>query len=253
MIKFFRKIRYDLMEKNKTGKYLKYAIGEIVLVVIGILIALAINNLNQIRIAENEEITILKAMKTDFLETKNRTEETIENQKEVVNFCYKLQRIMNGEKDTDSIGEYIYRGALSYWRIEPVNGTYDGLIGSGKTDIIKNQNLKSLLAEFSAEIKYGFEDEEFGLKLTSLLMEKSSPYVAYLEPEKYRKRIGIEKPVSNEKRSSAISQHLNNSSFLGILVAKSDMASNRLNYQKNILIFVEKILKQIESELENKQ
>ena len=39
MIKFFRKIRYDLMEK-KTGKYFKYAIGEIVLVVIGILIAL---------------------------------------------------------------------------------------------------------------------------------------------------------------------------------------------------------------------
>jgi len=44
MIKFFRKIRYDLMEKNKAGKYLKYAIGEIVLVVIGILIALSINN-----------------------------------------------------------------------------------------------------------------------------------------------------------------------------------------------------------------
>ncbi len=35
MIQFFRKIRYDLMEKNKTGKYLKYAIGEIILVVIG--------------------------------------------------------------------------------------------------------------------------------------------------------------------------------------------------------------------------
>ena len=49
MIKFFRKIRYDLMEKNKTGKYLKYAIGEIILVVIGILIALGINNWNEDR------------------------------------------------------------------------------------------------------------------------------------------------------------------------------------------------------------
>ena len=54
MIKFFRKIRYNLMSENKTGKpawpagrYLKYAIGEIVLVVIGILIALQINNWNE--------------------------------------------------------------------------------------------------------------------------------------------------------------------------------------------------------------
>ena len=43
MIKFFRKMRYDLMENNKTGKYLKYAVGEIVLVVVGILIALQLN------------------------------------------------------------------------------------------------------------------------------------------------------------------------------------------------------------------
>jgi hypothetical protein len=50
MLKFFRKIRYDLMAKNKTGKYFKYAIGEIVLVVIGTLIALQINNANENRL-----------------------------------------------------------------------------------------------------------------------------------------------------------------------------------------------------------
>ena len=43
MIKLFRKIRQDLLMENKTGKYFKYAIGEIVLVVVGILIALQIN------------------------------------------------------------------------------------------------------------------------------------------------------------------------------------------------------------------
>ncbi len=46
MIKFFRKIRRNLLSDGKTGKYLKYAIGEIILVVIGILIALQINNWN---------------------------------------------------------------------------------------------------------------------------------------------------------------------------------------------------------------
>lgn len=54
MIKFFRKIRYNLMEQNKTGKpalpagrYLKYAIGEIVLGIIGILLALQVNEWNK--------------------------------------------------------------------------------------------------------------------------------------------------------------------------------------------------------------
>ena len=47
MIKLFRHIRYNLMSENKTGKYFKYAIGEIILVVIGILIALQINNWNE--------------------------------------------------------------------------------------------------------------------------------------------------------------------------------------------------------------
>ena len=47
MIKFFRKIRQKLLTENKFSKYLIYAIGEIVLVVIGILIALQINNLNE--------------------------------------------------------------------------------------------------------------------------------------------------------------------------------------------------------------
>jgi len=62
MIKFFRKIRYDLMEKNKTGKYFKYAIGEIILVVIGILIALTINNWNE----ERKENTIVKKVLKDI-------------------------------------------------------------------------------------------------------------------------------------------------------------------------------------------
>src|SRR6056297_2397045 len=47
MIKFLRKIRQNLLMENKTTKYLKYAIGEILLVVIGILIALQINNWNE--------------------------------------------------------------------------------------------------------------------------------------------------------------------------------------------------------------
>ncbi|MCK0178015.1 DUF6090 family protein [Flavobacteriaceae bacterium S0862] len=62
MIKFFRKIGQNLLMENKTGKYFKYAIGEILLVVIGILIALQINNWNENqkdRIIEKEMLTEL--------------------------------------------------------------------------------------------------------------------------------------------------------------------------------------------------
>ena len=55
MIPFFRKIRKKLADDNKPIKYLRYAIGEIVLVVIGILIALQINNWNQNRIQLKQE------------------------------------------------------------------------------------------------------------------------------------------------------------------------------------------------------
>ena len=53
MINFFRKIRYTLMEQNKTRKYLKYAIGEILLVMIGILLALQVNIWNEKRKVSN--------------------------------------------------------------------------------------------------------------------------------------------------------------------------------------------------------
>lgn len=62
MIKFFRTIRKTLLEKHKTAKYFKYAIGEIVLVVIGILIALQLNNWNTDRIARLEELKLLTEM-----------------------------------------------------------------------------------------------------------------------------------------------------------------------------------------------
>ena len=85
MIKFFRHIRQSLIMENKTGtsseasakagKYFKYAIGEIILVVIGILIALQINNWNEKRKARiNEKLNL-----TQLLEDFNTNKEVIKN------------------------------------------------------------------------------------------------------------------------------------------------------------------------------
>ena len=68
MIKFFRHIRQNLIMENKTGKYLKYAVGEIVLVVIGILIALQVNNWNENRKTEIKIKNSLIALRNDLIQ-----------------------------------------------------------------------------------------------------------------------------------------------------------------------------------------
>ena len=66
MIKFFRKIRYNLMETGKKGKYLKYAIGEIALVMIGILLALQVNNWNERRELKIKETSLLESLEKEL-------------------------------------------------------------------------------------------------------------------------------------------------------------------------------------------
>ncbi len=73
MIKFFRKIRQRLLTENKLSKYLLYAIGEIVLVVIGILIALSINNRNQQQINDAKITSILKEIQQDLVRDVERS------------------------------------------------------------------------------------------------------------------------------------------------------------------------------------
>ncbi|MGB5395146.1 MAG: DUF6090 family protein, partial [Lutimonas sp.] len=66
MISFFRKIRQNLLSQRNTSKYLKYALGEIILVVLGILIALQVNNWNELRKQGHEEIIIKEGLNAEF-------------------------------------------------------------------------------------------------------------------------------------------------------------------------------------------
>jgi hypothetical protein len=110
MIKFFRKIRYDLMEKSKTGQYFKYAIGEILLVMVGILLALHVSNWNQQRNQLNQEHRILQSLKTDFLESKKRLSETMFMHRHCIRKSSELIKMHEGKIPrpiNDSIMNYV--------------------------------------------------------------------------------------------------------------------------------------------------
>ena len=77
MINIFRKIRKNLLTENEFGKYLIYTIGEIILVVIGILIALQINNWNEEQKIEKEEISILNNLLENLYSAKEQSKSEI--------------------------------------------------------------------------------------------------------------------------------------------------------------------------------
>ena len=104
MIKFFRKIRQKLLSENKFSKYLIYAVGEIVLVVIGILIALQINNWNEQRKIKKQETQVYKELKSDLLQTRYDILNVVSNNKAIVNSTTKLIEAISKKKPyNDSI------------------------------------------------------------------------------------------------------------------------------------------------------
>ena len=141
MIKFFRHIRQNLLMENKTGRYLKYAIGEIVLVVIGILIALQINNWNEQRKQNQIELTILKEIKNDLLFSSKEIDTIIKYNQSYLN-DYKHIKTFIDEGEPYDLSLDLAFSSLDIWE-DPYlpNMGYESLKTKG-IDLIKNDSLK---------------------------------------------------------------------------------------------------------------
>jgi hypothetical protein len=245
MIKFFRRIRQNLLMENKTGKYLKYAIGEIILVVIGILIALQINNWNELRKQNEEEQIILSGLIEDFVETRAGFLETIRLQKRTVSQTRKLINAIEAKDyaiPADSIRKWLYLGAFSHYRLEAITGNYDALISSGKTSIIKNKTLLSNIANFASEHNLGFEDEEKSNSLIELMYSNSYDFLPALRPSSFKIRFMLYKTYTSKEKTIAVEQLYTNKAFLAQLTERLKEEDLRLIRQKNLLQFINKIL-----------
>jgi hypothetical protein len=159
MIKFFRKIRYNLMETGKTGKYFKYAIGEIILVVIGILIALSINTWNENNKSEKEANFQLSKLRDNLISDKAQLKAAIFSDSLYIDnliFCVKVLSNDIEAPKAEFIDRMQYLSTIM--NFDPTRGAFDGLISSGKIELISNQNLLETLFSYYNANKYSSWD-----------------------------------------------------------------------------------------------
>lgn len=176
MIKLFRKIRQQLLTENKFSKYILYAIGEIILVVIGILIALQINNWN-----ENEKSKKLEQVVLKNLAQENKANQTsLQQLIQTVSNCYEANYALMGlfTKDdaflsTQNIDSLLFN-SLEFDRFSPSENVLQELLSSGKLDIIESDALKNSLFDWTRVLKIA---EERYLDCNRKLVSDLTPYL----------------------------------------------------------------------------
>ena len=141
MIKFFRKIRYNLMETGKTGKYFKYAIGEILLVMIGILLALQVNNWNEDSKRNVQEIKIYHEILSDLELTKEEVNKDMQNH---ITFLHSNKALLNHliEKKpySDSLTNHMFN-VTGDLQVYPKTSGFDALNSIG-LDLLSNDSIR---------------------------------------------------------------------------------------------------------------
>ena len=143
MIKFFRHIRKDLMVKNKTGKYFKYAIGEILLVMIGILLALQVSNWNTKRVKNNLERTTLLQLKDDVGAMLNDMEGDYEVLKMGIRSHLKIVNYLEQNVNYNDTMCFDFHWLIKDEYIYPITSSYDLLKKEG-LELIKNDSIRMI-------------------------------------------------------------------------------------------------------------
>ncbi len=152
MINLLRRIRRNMITEKKSDLYLVYAIGEVVLVVFGILIALQIDNWNENKRIRNTEQQYLLALKEEFSFNKGELESIMNRNK--LNFDYALSILdntgpENPEITDEKFGRLLTNSLSTETQFDPNQGVLDEIISSGKLGIFSSHELKFALSSWS--------------------------------------------------------------------------------------------------------
>ena len=142
MLPFFRKIRISLLGSGRARKYLLYAIGEILLVVIGILIALQINNWDQERLSKDKELKVLREIRADLRINRTIIQGAIDRLDKSNDRLVQLMDYFDGKTElTDSVLYFNLEYVRRLGRFEYNDAAYESLKTLG-FDLIENDSLR---------------------------------------------------------------------------------------------------------------
>jgi hypothetical protein len=166
MIKFYHRLRQRFLIENKFSKYIFYAVGEIVLVMIGILLALPVNNWNEIRKTNKQEIELLQSLHKEFkfneIELNRSIEKAqiIQKKSETLLKNTGTHEIKLSRHESDSL---ISTGLLGIITYDASGGILEDIINSGKIHILKNDELKNILSNWGGILNDVKEDETWAV------------------------------------------------------------------------------------------
>lgn len=235
MIKFFRRIRQKLLSENKFSKYLLYAVGEIILVVIGILIALQINNWNLTQQDRKTEKENLLALQKEFTQNRTTLQEVIlQNNANISGAEKMIQSFSTTAKDTVSELKMAIYGSETFGaeiNFEPESGVLTEVISSGQLKLIRNNELKHKLAGFSSKIDEIEQQEKEVLDYRIMAIEQM---IKEGNMERVYADLGIrEAYVNTSFENAGIKSMLNSLPFLNqiVLYQSSSKVTNRAFYE----------------------
>jgi uncharacterized protein DUF6090 len=250
MIKFFRKIRQKLLSGNKFSKYLIYAIGEIFLVVIGILIALQINNWNDERKTKKEENLALMNLTKDFEFNLTSIKDLITTTSNEIDLG--LIILANTGIRYKNSRNFEFNSMLS--RIASLNiyssqnGFLNDLINSGKIGIIENDSLRVSLSSWGPTIEELYRKEQTALHHTTLLIDFVKKNGSWLNVDNLYPQWGITYPKSGfEIDNNALLEQLEFENLVDEVINRKGGLRER---QKKVQKLNIEILRMIHAELE---
>jgi hypothetical protein len=151
MLPLFRKIRYRMAQDNKFLEYTRYAIGEIVLVVLGILIALYINNWNQERIERKTELAYLTEIRKNLVQDTIQINDVLSfNRSKRQAIIQTFQIFENASENGFNLTDFAMKmNPLSQYSVfTPLRTTFNNLLDVEGIDIISNLELRTKLSDY---------------------------------------------------------------------------------------------------------